>query len=135
MEVCELHADSRDSTISLWQRAGLTRPWNAPGDDFDRALASDASTILGILLDGSVIGTAMVGHDGHRGWVYYLAVEEAHRQSGLGALMMDAAEDWVRRSGMPKIQLMVRSENAVARDFYLHRGYEASDVTVYGRWL
>lgn len=135
MDVQELSVDFRDSTVALWQRVGLTRPWNSPFDDFDRALASSSSTVIGIVLNGDVVATAMVGCDGHRGWVYYLAVDETWQNSGLGALLMDAAEDWARRSGMPKIQLMVRADNLVAKDFYLHRGYEASDVTVYGRWL
>ena len=135
MDVQELSVEFRDSTVALWHQAGLTRPWNAPHDDFDRALASDSSVVLGVVLNGSVAATAMVGHDGHRGWVYYLAVDESMRHSGLGAMVMDAAEDWVRRSGTPKIQLMVRSNNLAAKDFYLHRDYEESDATVYGRCL
>jgi GNAT superfamily N-acetyltransferase len=132
MEIQELGTDYRESAVALWQQAGLTRPWNSPYDDYDRAILNESSVVLGVVEDGHVVATVMVGHDGHRGWVYYLAVEASRLKTGLGATMMSAAEDWVRRNGMPKIQLMVRAENVHVRDFYLHRGYEPSDVTVYG---
>lgn len=135
MDIEELGVEFRDSVIALWDEAGLTRPWNSPEEDFDRALQGDSSTILGALDEGVLVATAMVGHDGHRGWVYYLAVAESRRRTGLGKLMMSAAEGWVRRNGIPKIQLMVRDDNVNARDFYLHTGYERSGVTVYGRRL
>ncbi|HEY5438197.1 MAG TPA: GNAT family acetyltransferase [Acidimicrobiales bacterium] len=132
MDIEELGFEHRDSVIALWQRAGLTRPWNSPYDDYDRATRMESSVVLGVVEDGDVVATVMVGHDGHRGWAYYLAVETSRLKTGLGAAMMSAAEEWVRRNGIPKIQLMVRAENLTVRDFYLHRGYEASDVTVYG---
>lgn len=135
MDIRELGTESRDSVIDLWGQAGLTRPWNSPADDFDRALEGKSSVVLGAFDEGSIVATVMVGHDGHRGWVYYLAVADSRRRMGFGTLMMEAAEEWVRRHGIPKIQLMVREDNVNAKDFYVHAGYERSDVTVYGRRL
>jgi ribosomal protein S18 acetylase RimI-like enzyme len=66
----------------------------------------------------------MVGSDGHRGWVYYLAVAPARRRAGLGRTMMDAAEAWLRARGAPKIQLMVREDNEAALGFYEALGLE-----------
>ena len=103
--------------------------------DFDRAVDGPTSAVLGILDGGTLLATAMVGHDGHRGWVYYVAVAEDHRGAGLGARMMGAAEDWLRSAGAPKVQLMVRTDNAHAAGFYRRLGYEASDTTVLARWL
>ena len=77
----------------------------------------------------------MVGHDGHRGWVYYLAVAESHRGTGLGRRLMLAAEDWLRDRGVVKLQLMVRSANAGVLDFYDRLGYEDADVQVRAKWL
>ncbi len=77
----------------------------------------------------------MVGHDGHRGWVYYLAVGKAYQRSGIGSELMRAAEDWLRKMGAIKVQLMVRSENESVLDFYDNVGYETSDVRVLSRWL
>lgn len=75
----------------------------------------------------------MVGHDGHRGWVYYLAVARAHQRLGVGSELMRAAEDWLRKMGAMKLQLMVRRENESALDFYEDVGYEIRDVKVLSR--
>ncbi len=77
----------------------------------------------------------MVGHDGHRGWVYYLAVGKAHQREGIGSELMSAAEEWLRKMGAVKVQLMVRSENEMVLNFYGRVGYETSDVKVLQRWL
>ncbi len=131
----ELSPRHRDEVVGLWETAGLTRPWNDPAGDFDRAVAGATSAVLGILVDGVLLATAMVGHDGHRGWVYYVAVAGAARRGGLGARIMGAAEAWLRRAGVPKVQLMVRTDNAPVADFYRHLGYEVSDTMVLARWL
>ena len=121
--------------MALWESAGLTRPWNDPHADLARALAGPSSTVLAAARDGRLVGTAMVGHDGHRGWVYYLAVAEPERRRGVGRALMAACEDWVRERGVPKIQLMVRDTNAAATAFYERLGYAAADVAVLARWL
>ncbi len=131
----ELGADQRDGVVTLWRSVGLTRPWNDPDTDFDRAVAGPTSAVLGILDGGAPLATAMVGHDGHRGWVYYVAVADGARGTGLGRRIMAAAEEWLRRAGAPKAQLMVRTDNADAVGFYRHLGYEVSDTTVLGRRL
>lgn len=135
MDIRELTSADRAAATHLWEQAGLTRPWNDPALDFDRALAGPTSTVLGALDAGAVVGTAMVGNDGHRGWVYYLAVAPGHRQRGLGRRMMDAAERWLWASGAVKVQLMVRDDNHEALVFYERLGYEDARTTVLARWL
>lgn len=125
----------RDAVIATWEAAGLTRPWNDPVVDFERALAGPTSTVLVGVQGTTVIATAMVCEDGHRGWVYYLAVREDARGRGLGRAMMAAAEDWLRARGTVKVQLMVRESNAGVIGFYEALGYEDADVRVLGRWL
>jgi ribosomal protein S18 acetylase RimI-like enzyme len=127
-------ADS-DQVIALWRVAGLTRPWNDPGADFDLALANPASAILLARAGPDLIGTVMVGFDGHRGWVYYLASAPHCRKRGIGRALMQAAEAWLGDRGCPKIQLMVRGDNAVARGFYEAMGYDVQDVLTFGRRL
>ena len=123
----------RAAVIAVWHACGLTRPWNDPVEDFDRALAGATSAILVGLDDAGVIATAMVGEDGHRGWVYYLAVLEDARGRGLGREMMAAAEDWLRDRGVVKVHLMVRGSNAGVIGFYEALGYEDAAVRVRGR--
>jgi len=123
------------AVVALWHATGLTRPWNDAGADFARAVAGPSSVVLGSWRDGELAGTAMVGHDGHRGWVYYLAVSPPAQGSGLGKQLMAACEAWLVGQGVPKIQFMVRSDNAPVLGFYDHLGYSRQDVVVLGRRL
>jgi ribosomal protein S18 acetylase RimI-like enzyme len=70
-----------------------------------------------------VVATAMVGEDGHRGWVYYLATDPQHQGQGLGRAMMQAAEAWLIARGVWKLQLLVREENTQVLDFYGKLGF------------
>ncbi len=121
--------------MELWQAAGLTRPWNDPGADFDLALANPTSTILLARDDDAIVGTVMVGFDGHRGWVYYLASDPSRLKGGIGRALMTAAENWLKELGCPRIRLMVRSDNCNAAGFYASIGYENQDVLTLGRTL
>ena len=117
------------TVIALWQACGLTRPWNDPAADIALARRGPNSTILIGRADNNIVATAMVGHDGHRGWVYYVATDPDRRAKGFGRAIMDAAEDWLRAAGIAKLQLLVRPENARAGAFYQSIGYgEAADA-------
>lgn len=124
-----------EAVVALWRACGLTRPWNDPRADFDRALAGPASTVLVTRAEGMPVATVMVGHDGHRGWVYYLAVDPAARRAGHGRAMMAAAEGWLRARRIPKLQLMVREGNDAALAFYAAVGLERQAVVTLGRFL
>jgi ribosomal protein S18 acetylase RimI-like enzyme len=116
-----------EAAVALWEACDLTRPWNDPRADIERAFESPSSTILAQRQNGRLVATVMVGADGHRGWVYYLAVAPDMRKRGLGEAMMRAAEAWASGRGMPKMQLMVRIENAAAAGFYYAIGYETEE--------
>lgn len=118
--------------VALWQAAGLTRPWNDPYTDYDLALTNPASVILIARTHTSLAGSVMVGFDGHRGWVYYLASDPNHRGMGIGRALMTAAEVWLREQGCPKIQLMVRNDNSGVKAFYFAIGYEEQEVITFG---
>ena len=126
--------DAKD-IVGLWKKCDLTRPWNDPDADVKRALKGPDSAIL-IGRDGkAIVATAMVGHDGHRGWVYYVAVDTAHRKKGHGRAIMTAAEDWLRARGIQKLQLMVRPDNTHAQAFYETLDFEEQERIVYAKWL
>ena len=118
--------------VALWHEVGLTRPWNDPEADLQRAADGPSSAVLGAF-DHGLVGTVMVGHDGHRGWVYYLASKPQRRGEGIGKALMVASEAWLQDRGMPKIQFMVRTDNTGVLAFYDHLGYERQDVLVIGR--
>lgn len=133
--VGEAQAADAAQVIALWHACGLTRPWNDPAGDFARAQRGGSSAVLVAREEGAIAGSVMTGFDGHRGWVYYLAVAPDHRGRGLGRALMDAAEQWLRTRGAPKIQLMVRADNDAALGFYAALGMERQDVVVLGRFL
>lgn len=135
MDVVELGAPDADAAVALWQLTGLTRPWNDAHADFSRAVAGPSSAVLGLRRAGELVGTAMIGHDGHRGWVYYLAVAPSAQGGGLGRALMDACERWLVERGVPKLQFMVRTDNVGVLAFYDHLGYAPQDVVVLGRRL
>jgi ribosomal protein S18 acetylase RimI-like enzyme len=124
-----------DDAVALWQQTGLTRPWNDPSADLHRAMTGSASTVLAAVEHDDLLATAMVGHDGHRGWVYYLAVTPAEQGRGLGRRLMQACEQWVQARGVPKLQLMVRPDNTSVAAFYERLGYADAQVVVLGRRL
>ncbi len=134
VEIGEAHDDDAAAVVALWHACGLTRPWNDPGADLAQARAGASSTVLVARRADRVVGTVMVGVDGHRGWVYYLGVDPAEQGQGLGSALLRAAEDWLGGAGARKVQLMVRTGNPAAR-FYAGRGYLEQDCVVLGRWL
>ncbi len=129
----DLREDEIDAAVDLWRAANLTRPWNDPHADARLAMAGTTSTILAGRLDGRLVATVMVGADGHRGWVYYLAVSPDCRGRRFGEAMMRAAEQWIIARGMPKLQLMVRTDNAGVIRFYEAIGYVQEEVAVLSR--
>lgn len=121
--------------IALWHAAGVSRQWNPPERDIAFARRGPHSTILVGLDDNRLIASAMVGEDGHRGWVYYVAVDPVSQGSGAGRAMMTAAEAWLKARGVWKVQLMVRSDNTGVHEFYKALGYEQCDIVMLQKWM
>jgi ribosomal protein S18 acetylase RimI-like enzyme len=124
-----------EPVIALWLRCGLTRPWNDPASDIAFARRGTNATILIGRHEDTIVATAMVGHDGHRGWVYYVAVDPDTQGKNLGRTIMAAAEDWLRGQGVAKVMLMVRPDNTKVRAFYDKLGYDVQERVIYARWL
>jgi ribosomal protein S18 acetylase RimI-like enzyme len=124
-----------EPVIALWQRCGLTRPWNDPASDIAFARRGANAAILIGRHEGKITATAMVGHDGHRGWVYYVAVDPDSQGKEFGRTIMAAAEDWLRRQGVVKAMLMVRPDNTKVQAFYDRLGYDVQERVTYAKWL
>ena len=129
-------ADDEPAVVALWRDAGLVVPHNDPAADFRFARGGPASDVLvGTAPDGTLVGAVMVGHDGHRGWLYYLAAASHARRVGIGRALVRAAEAWLAGRGVPKAMLMVRDTNTQVLAFYERLGFAASPVVVMQRWL
>ena len=124
----EMDGAERAAIISLWERCGLTRPWNDPVADVALAERTESATVLVARREGRIVGAAMTGHDGHRGVVYYLGVDPDARRAGWGRRLVAACEAWCRAAGVPKINLLVRKENAGVLAFYEALGWRDTDT-------
>lgn len=135
MNIRPYQPQDEDDVIRLWERCGLTRPWNDPRRDIARKLAAQPELFLVGQLGDEVMATAMAGFDGHRGWVYYLAVAPEHRKKAYGRQLMEEVERLLTARGCPKINLQVRTGNAEIIAFYRSLGYVQDEVVSLGRRL
>jgi ribosomal protein S18 acetylase RimI-like enzyme len=124
-----------DAVVRLWETCGLTRPWNDPRKDIQRKLTTQPDLFLVGTDDSAVIATAMVGFDGHRGWIYYLAVDPDARGHGRARELIADAEQLLTELGCPKIMLMVRSSNLAVVDLYERLGYSGEETLLMGKRL
>jgi ribosomal protein S18 acetylase RimI-like enzyme len=123
------------SVTDRWNRCGLTRTWNDPKKDIARKLSVQPEWFLVGVLDDQVIATVMVGYDGHRGWINYLAVDPDHQRAGFGRAMMAESERMLHDHGCPKINLQIRNDNLKAIAFYERIGFTDDSVVSFGKRL
>jgi ribosomal protein S18 acetylase RimI-like enzyme len=121
--------------IALWRACGLTRPWNEPARDLGFSRGKFNSEVLVGLVDGRIVASAMVGHDGHRGSMYYVSVAPTEQNRGYGQAIVAAAEAWLLERGVWKVNLLVRSENTAVLGFYDALGYTPGDVMSIQKWI
>ena len=131
-EICDADIPA---VVDLWTRAGIARPWNDPVKDIAFARAAPHATVLVGKSEDAVTASAMVGEDGHRGWVYYVAIAPEQQGKGLGRAIMQAAEGWLKARGIWKMQLLVRGDNAQARGFYENLGFVMNDTVMFQKMI
>ena len=128
-------ADDTESVVGLWHVCGLTRPWNDPHKDIARKV-TDRNGAFWVVEDaGNIIATVMIGYDGHRGTINYLAVTPAAQEQGIGGELMRRAEAYLIDLGCPKVSFCVRKDNLPVLSFYDRLGYEIDDVHFLGKRL
>ena len=125
----------KKEVIELWQECDLVVPWNDPQRDIERKLSVQREFFLIGLLKKEIISTAMAGYDGHRGWVYYLAVKPRYQHQEIGKQMMKEAEIRLFELGCPKLNIIVRTTNLEVVNFYKSIGYKIDAVTNLGKRL
>lgn len=125
----------KSPVIQLWTDCDLTRAWNDPAKDIDFCLKSPTSELFVGETGDDLIASIMTGHDGHRGVIYYLAVDPGHQGNDFGRQMVRYAENWLKERGVWKVNLMIRDDNEKVREFYLSIGYEEEPRIVMARRL
>ena len=135
MHIRPYQESDEEAVVALWHTCGLTRPWNDPHKDIARKLTIQRELFLVGEVDARVVASVMVGFEGHRGWVNYLAVAPEMQGRGYGTVLMQLAEEKLTAAGCPKINLMVRTTNASVIAFYRSLGYAVDDVVALGKRL
>lgn len=121
--------------IQLWKECGLVVPWNDPMADITRKLNENPKELFVGGTDNKIIASAIVGYDGHRGWVYYLGVHPDYQRLGYGDQIMKFAEKHLLELGCPKINIMVRKTNIRVIQFYKSIGYTEDKVITLSKRL
>lgn len=135
LSIRSFRIEDEDALIGLWQRCGLVRPNNDPRKDIIRKSKVRPDLFRVGVLEGKIIAAVMIGYEGHRGWINYLAVCPNHRRKGFGKLLMEEAERLLRAEGCPKINLQVRTSNRDVLAFYEAIGFLQDDVVSLGKRL
>jgi ribosomal protein S18 acetylase RimI-like enzyme len=123
------------AVVALWRAAGLVVPHNDPHRDIARKLRVNPEWFLVGELDRRLVATCMVGYEGHRGWINYLAVDPVLQGSGHGRALMAEAERLLRAAGCPKINLQVRATNTKVIEFYQQLGFSVDAAVSMGKRL
>ena len=126
----------REQVIGLWEKTfGYATPRNAPTLVIDKKLEVDDGLLFLGIKNGEVVGTVMAGYDGHRGWIYSLAVLPMYRKQGAGSALLSHAEQKLSSLGCMKINLQVREGNDEAEKFYITNGYSSETIVSMGKEL
>jgi ribosomal protein S18 acetylase RimI-like enzyme len=135
MQIRAFHPADQPAVVALWQACDLVRPWNDPQRDIARKLKMQPELFLVGQLDRRIVASAMVGYDGHRGWIYYLGVDPSVRRRGLGLAIVAEAQRRLLALDCPKINLQVRTSNVAVIEFYRRVGFSPDDVVSLGKRL
>lgn len=135
MNIRPFRAQDQDAVINLWERAQLLRPWNDPVKDIARKVAYQPDLFVVGECDNQLIATAMIGYDGHRGTLFYFAIDPDYQGQGLGQKLLNYAESVLTRLGCPKLNILVRSENNTGAQFYTKAGYQQDLAASFGKRL
>ena len=114
----------RSQVVALWEKVfGYEAPHNKPGLAIDKKLSIDDQLFFVAVVDNQAVGTIMAGYDGHRGWIYSLAVAPSHRRQGIGTQLVAHAERALIARGCVKINLQILEGNESVVAFYSKFGY------------
>ena len=128
-------ASDEPAVIDLWHRCNLVVPQNDPKKDIEMKRKVQSELFLVGTISGRIVATVMAGYDGHRGWIYYLAVDPDYRRQQIGSRMMQEAESALKKRGCLKINLQVRTSNQAVIAFYERLGFSDDDVIGLGKRL
>lgn len=130
----ELTSDDYDAVCALWHRSGITS-FKPQGRDSRQAFAdqlqSGRQAVIGLEIDGELIGVVVATHDGRKGWINRLAVDPAHRRQGCGGQLVAAAEQTLHSQGIQVIAALIEESNLASWALFQRQGYLLSPDVLY----
>lgn len=125
-----------DGVDALWKEVFPgDPPWNRAAVAIPEKLAVQAELFLVAEHGDQVLGTAMAGYDGHRGWLYGIAVQPEAQRNGIGSLLLGEAERRLQALGCGKVNLQIRAGNEAVAAFYRQHGYDVEERISMGKRL
>jgi ribosomal protein S18 acetylase RimI-like enzyme len=125
-----------DGVRTLWEEAFPgDPPWNRAEAAIPAKLKAQPDLFLVAVSDRAIVGSIMSGYDGHRGWLYAVAVRKGVRRGGIGSKLLAEAERRLAALGCGKVNLQIRADNAAVAAFYARHGYEAEPRISMGKRL
>ncbi len=125
-----------DGLVELWRLVFPGAPaHNDPRNDIRIKLGIQPELFFVAIAEETIVGSAMSGFDGHRGWVYYVAVHPEYRRRGIGSALMRHVESALKEIGCPKLNLQIRAGNEQVKLFYEALDYEVEERLSMGKRL
>ncbi|KRA83414.1 GNAT family acetyltransferase [Altererythrobacter sp. Root672] len=136
LQIAQYRSEQFDGVRELWEEVFPNDPpWNRAERALPEKLAVQPELLLVATIGDTVIGTVMAGYDGHRGWLYSVAVKPSQQRQGVGSQMLGEAERRLADLGCGKINLQVRAGNEAVTAFYRRHGYEMEERVSMGKRL
>jgi ribosomal protein S18 acetylase RimI-like enzyme len=136
MNIRVYESSDERSVIDLWKQVfGYSAPHNEPGFSIRKKLQVQPELLFVAMEDGTLAGTVMGGYDGHRGWIYSLAVSPRYRRRGIGVALVRHVEKALGELGCPKVNLQVLADNRQIIAFYQKLGYAVEERINLGKLL
>ncbi len=129
-QIIRYSPEYQSAVVDLWNKCNLIVPHNDPIEDIQNKLDFQPELFFIALLNGQLIGSIMVGYEGHRGWINYLAVLPSFQKRGYGKKLVNKAIVELRKIGCLKINLQVRRSNASVVEFYKHLGFDEEEERI-----
>ena len=124
------------SVVELWDHSGpgVHRGRSDTLEEIAKKQGRDPELFLVAELRGKIVGAVMGGYDGRRALIYHLAVNEEHRQQGIGKALMETLEELLREKGCLRSYLLITKDNP-AIEFYEKQGWQLLDLCALGKDL
>jgi ribosomal protein S18 acetylase RimI-like enzyme len=135
LEIRQFVIEDTDAVLEVWNQAGMIMPHRNPRSDIQKKLRHSPESFFVGTLKSAIVATVMVGYDGHRGWIYTLAVKPDLQRKGIGRQMMEHAESWLRQQGCLRVKLQVDEPRRDVVGFYEKLGYEVQPLISLAKWF